>query len=174
MQTRLPQAGSTAFVESTRDHAASATRSASRLALPVILLVYVALAATFAWTTPAWQNPDEPAHYNYIAHIAQGKGLPYLQVGDYDQAYLEQLTRQKFPPHLSIESVRYESHQPPLYYMMAAPVFALTGGSLLALRLFNVLIGLAVVALIFFSVRTILPARPGSRSAPPPSSPSCP
>ena len=42
-----------------------------RLWLVVILLLYVVLAFRFASLTPAWQAPDEPAHYNYIAHIAQ-------------------------------------------------------------------------------------------------------
>ncbi|MEZ4834375.1 MAG: glycosyltransferase family 39 protein [Caldilineaceae bacterium] len=125
-----------------------------------LLITYLALATLFAVTTPAWQNPDEPAHYNYIAHIARGDGLPYLQMGDYDQLYLEQLTSRKFPPDLSIEPVRYEFHQPPLYYLIAAPVFSLAGGSLIALRLFNALMGVAVIALIFLTVRAIFPARP--------------
>ncbi|MBI1297127.1 hypothetical protein GC175_19435 [bacterium] len=124
------------------------------------LITYLALATLFAVTTPAWQNPDEPAHYNYIAHIARGDGLPYLQMGDYDQAYLAQLTSEKFPPNLSIEPVRYESHQPPLYYLLATPVFWLTDGSLMALRLLNALIGVAVITLIFLSVRVIFPAQP--------------
>ena len=59
-----------------------------RLWLVVILLLYVVLAFRFAALTPAWQAPDEPAHYNYIAHIAQTGSLPILQMGDYDQATL--------------------------------------------------------------------------------------
>ena len=141
-------------------HALRTTHYATRIILPFILLIYLALATLFAVTTPAWQNPDEPAHYNYIAHIARGDGLPYLQMGDYDQAYLAQLTSEKFPPNLSIEPVRYESHQPPLYYLLAAPVFWLTDGSLIALRLLNALIGVAVIVLIFFTVRLIFPDQP--------------
>ncbi len=126
----------------------------------LLLALYVALATLFAVTTPAWQNPDEPAHYNYIAHLAQGKGLPVLQPGDYDQAYLEQLKREKFPPQLSVEPVRYEFHQPPLYYLLATPVFWLTGGSLLALRLFSALLGGGVTLLVAAIARTLFPHRP--------------
>ncbi|MDI6834774.1 MAG: MarR family winged helix-turn-helix transcriptional regulator, partial [Rhizobiaceae bacterium] len=32
--------------------------------------VYLALASLYAIRTPAWQAPDEPAHYNYIRQIA--------------------------------------------------------------------------------------------------------
>jgi 4-amino-4-deoxy-L-arabinose transferase-like glycosyltransferase len=125
-----------------------------------LLITYLALAALFAVTTPDWQNPDEPAHYNVIAHIAAGKGLPYLQMGDYDQAYLSQLTSEGFPPELSIEPVRYEAHQPPLYYLIAAPIFWISDGNLLILRLFNAVIGLGIITLIFLSVRTIAPGQP--------------
>jgi 4-amino-4-deoxy-L-arabinose transferase-like glycosyltransferase len=125
-----------------------------------LLMTYLAIAILFAVTTPAWQNPDEPAHYNYIAHIAAGKGLPYLGMGDYDQAYLERLTSERFPEELSIEPVRYEFHQPPLYYLIAAPIFWIGEGNLLLLRLFNALIGLGVITLIFVSVRLILPRQP--------------
>ncbi|MBX3001668.1 MAG: hypothetical protein KF893_24305 [Caldilineaceae bacterium] len=125
-----------------------------------LLILYFALAVLFAVMTPDWQNPDEPAHYNYIAHIAAGKGLPYLQMGDYDQAYLEQLTSERFPPELSIETLRYEFHQPPLYYMIAAPLFWIGQGNLLLLRLFNAVIGLGVITLIFLSVHKIVPDQP--------------
>ena len=125
-----------------------------------ILTIYLALAVLFAVATPAWQNPDEPAHYNYVAHIAAGEGLPVLQVGDYDQDYLERLKEKKFPDELSVAPVRYEFHQPPLYYLLATPVFWLSDGSLLPLRLLSVLMGGFVVLLIFLSARTLFPTDP--------------
>lgn len=126
-----------------------------------LLLAYFALAFLFAGATPAWQNPDEPAHYNYVAFIATERRLPVLQMGDYDEAYLQRLKDEQFPPGLSIAPVRYEFHQPPLYYLLAAPVYWLSGGSLLALRLFSALLGAGVLLLIFASARTLLPHRPG-------------
>ncbi len=125
-----------------------------------ILFAYLALAILFAVITPAWQNPDEPAHYNYVAQIARGEGLPVLQMGDYDAAYLETLKSKRFPDNFPIDPVRYEAHQPPLYYLLAAPVFWLSGGSLSALRLFSALLGGAVIWLIFKTIETIWPERP--------------
>ena len=126
----------------------------------VILLVYLLLATLFAVTTPAWQNPDEPAHYNYIAFIATEGRLPVLQMGDYDEAYLQRLKDEKFPAELSIAPVRYEFHQPPLYYILAAPVYWLSGGNLLALRLFSALLGAGAIWLLSLCFQTVFPQKP--------------
>ena len=134
--------------------------NATASALLLILVVYAALGTLFAVKTPPWQNPDEPAHYNYIAHIATESQFPVLQMGDYDEAYLQRLKAEKFPPDLSIAPIRYESHQPPLYYLLAAPVYWLSGGRLLALRLFSVVLGGGVVLLIFLCARLTVPGSP--------------
>ena len=63
----------------------------SWLYLFVIIAAYALAAALFAVRTPEWQNPDEPAHYNNIAHIASGAGLPVLRAGDYNEYYLRAL-----------------------------------------------------------------------------------
>src|SRR6202162_3997951 len=120
---------------------------ASRLVLVLILIVYVWLGSLYAVHTPAWQVPDEPAHYNYIRAIVEQRALPVLQPGDYDQAYLERLKAELFPPDLPVTGIRYESWQPPLYYLLAAPIFAATGGSLVAVRLFTLLLGCGVIVL---------------------------
>ncbi len=137
----------------------SYSRATSYILL-LILLVYLALASLFAVKTPPWQNPDEPAHYNYIADVASERRLPLLEKGDYDGAYLERLKAEKFPPGLSIDPVRYESHQPPLYYVLSAPVYWVSGGSLLALRLFGVVLGAGVVLMVFLCARLALPESP--------------
>src|SRR4051812_22347933 len=119
----------------------------SRLALYLILILYVWLGSLYAVHTPAWQVPDEPAHYNYIRAIVEQHALPVLQAGDYDEKYLDQLKSQLFPPDLPVTGIRYESWQPPLYYLLAAPVFAASGGGLLAVRLFTLLLGAGVIVL---------------------------
>ena len=133
---------------------------ATAYVLASILIVYAALGTLFAVKTPRWQNPDEPAHYNYIAHIATEGRLSVLRMGDYDEEYLARLKVEKFPPDLSIEAVRYESHQPPLYYLLAVPVYWLGQGELLALRLFGVVLGGGVVLLIFLCAREVVPGLP--------------
>ena len=115
--------------------------------LGVILGGYLVIGTLYAAYTPAWQAPDEPAHYNYVRHLAERGELPILQAGDYPQAYLEQLKAARFPPQLSIAPLRYEAWQPPLYYVLAAPLYQLTGGGLLPLRLFSVALGAGTILL---------------------------
>jgi 4-amino-4-deoxy-L-arabinose transferase-like glycosyltransferase len=132
-----------------------------RTLLALILLLYLALAALFAVYTPAWQAPDEPAHYNYVRYLAENGRFPILQPGDYPHAYLEELKAQRFPPALSIAFIRYEFHQPPLYYALIAPFYLLFGGALLPLRLFSVLLGAGIVLLAYGVARRACPTRPG-------------
>jgi len=125
----------------------------------LIVLGYLVAASTFAVITPAWQNPDEPAHYNNIAHIAAGKGLPVLHPDAYDQAYIGQLLSEGFPPELAIDALRYEAYQPPLYYISATPFYLLGDGNLLVVRLFNVLLGAFAVLLLYASMVTVFPSK---------------
>jgi 4-amino-4-deoxy-L-arabinose transferase-like glycosyltransferase len=125
------------------------SRLAANITLVFILLTYLALGTAYALQTPAWQAPDEPAHYNYIQFIAQEKALPILEQGEYDQTYIEKFTRTpQNTASLSIDPLRYEDYAPPLYYLLAAPIYALTDGWITALRLFSVVLGgvLVVVA----------------------------
>jgi Dolichyl-phosphate-mannose-protein mannosyltransferase len=125
------------------------------LALGGILAVYFAFAAAFARFTPAWNNPDEPAHYVYIARIAETGTLPVLEPGDWDPVRLEPLIRSHFPPGTSIDFLRYEAWQPPLYYLVSAPVYRLAPpeARLQALHAFNILLGGASLALTYLVAR---------------------
>jgi len=131
-----------------------------RLWLLLICLLYLLVAANFVLKTPPWQAPDEPAHYNYIAHIATEGTLPILQMGDYNEGYRNLLVSERFPPEKSIAPLRYESYQPPLYYLLGAIVYRLTDGSLLAIRFFGLFLGLAVILLLYFTVEMVFPDKP--------------
>lgn len=133
-----------------------------RIALLAILAGYFIIGGLYAIRTPAWQVPDEPAHYNYIAQLAW-VGLPVLEEGDWNNEYLEALKRDAFNPDTiagNLFTVQYEDHQPPLYYLLAAPVFKIFDGKLIALRLFSLFIGGLVVLVAFGVVRRIFPAQP--------------
>ena len=134
--------------------------TSGRWALVAILLACAALGLLYAAYTPAWQVPDEPAHYNYIRGLVERGALPVMEPGDYDQAYLERLTAGRFPPDLSIAPLTYEDHQPPLYYLLAAPLYRLFDGALLPLRLFSVGLGLLLLVVTCRLVRTLFPDRP--------------
>ncbi len=131
-----------------------------RLALALVLLVYAITATLYAVYTPPWQAPDEPAHYNYIRALAEERALPVIEQGDYDQEYLGRLTSRKFPPELSIAPLRYEDHQPPLYYLLAVPVYLLFQGALIPLRFLSVALGLLLLTVVHRLARTLFPDRP--------------
>jgi 4-amino-4-deoxy-L-arabinose transferase-like glycosyltransferase len=131
-----------------------------RLIFTIIIITWLGLGGLYAVFTPAWQAPDEPAHYNYVHYVAVHRSFPELTDNCYDQEYLTQLVAHRFPPEFPLADVCYEYHQPPLYYALAAPIFRLTGGTLLAMRLVSVLMGAGVVMLTFFIGRTVFPRQP--------------
>jgi 4-amino-4-deoxy-L-arabinose transferase-like glycosyltransferase len=137
------------------------TSPRTRGLLALILLAYLILGVLFAVYTPRWQAPDEPAHYNYLRYLAENGRFPVLQMGNYPHGYLEEIKSRKFPPELSIDPIRYEYHQPPLYYSLAAPVYLLAKGNLLALRLLSVVFGAGIVLLAYATGRRIYPGWPG-------------
>lgn len=136
----------------------------TRVILALMLLFQFALGLLYATRTPLWQAPDEPAHYNYVRVLVETRSFPVLQQGDYDQQYLEKIKAAKFPPDLSIDSIRYEAHQPPLFYLLAAPVFiaarALNSDTVQWLRYMNVALGVVLSAIAFLIFARVFPANP--------------
>ena len=132
----------------------------------LLLAAYLTLGALYAVYTPLWQIPDEPAHFNYVKHLAEQRRLPVLQQGDYPAAYLEEIKAHKFPPDMSVDPIRYEFYQPPLYYGLAATIYVATASwplssQVVALRLLSVLLGTGVLWLAYRIVCEIfLSARP--------------
>ena len=123
----------------------------------LIIAAYLVIGTLYAVKTPAWQVPDEPAHYNYVRYIVEHRALPVLQPGDFDGKYIEQFATPENTFHLSIAPLRYESWQPPLYYVLATPIYLATNGSLLALRLFSVALSGLLIVVAFSIVRQIAP-----------------
>ena len=139
------------------------TRSRLEIALFLIILAgYLMAGALFAVYTPPWQAPDEPAHYNYVRQVAENGCCPRVETGDWQGDYLQQLTSARFAPELldRLDRIQYEDHHPPLYYLLASLVFKLSEGSLVALRLFSVLLGAATVALTYAIGKRALPGQP--------------
>lgn len=126
--------------------------------IALILLVYLILGGLYASYTPDWQAPDEPAHYNYVKQLADGR-FPIMQPGDYDEATKNEIVSSKFAPQYSIDSFTYEDWQPPLYYLLLTPVFWLADGSLLALRLTSLVLGGGVVLLAYVLARRLFPEK---------------
>lgn len=124
----------------------------------ILLAIYFGLGFLYATRTPAWQAPDEPAHYNYVRQLAAG-AFPLMEAGDYDQAYQSNVIGSRFDPQYSIAPFEYEDYQPPLYYLLLTPSYWLSDGSIVALRLTSVLIGAGVVALAYLTACNVFPDR---------------
>ena len=127
-----------------------------RWPLLLILISYLFVGGLYAAQVPAWQAPDEPAHYNYIRQLTEGN-LPVMAAGDYDQAYLDEIRTALFAPEYSIADIEYEDWQPPLYYLLLTPVFLLSNGSLFALRLVSLMLGAGVIWLAYSTARLLFP-----------------
>jgi uncharacterized membrane protein len=132
--------------------------------LGLILLWYVAIATAYAVTTPRWNNPDEPAHFNYIQELAATDRLPVLRPGDWDADLLERLKAAKFPNDQDIAPIRYEAHQPPLYYLIMSGSYRSSAGNttgvrVLALRILTALIAATTIVATFIAALILLPRR---------------
>ena len=136
--------------------------AAERIVFALVLLGYVVAGALYAINTPAWQAPDEPAHYNAIRQVAESGCCPLIEAGDWQGDYLAQLTSAKFAPELldRLGELQYEDHHPPLYYLLASLVYKLSAGDLIALRLLSVALGAAPVGLSYFVARPLAPRQP--------------
>jgi hypothetical protein len=137
------------------------SRRAERAWLAAILVAYLAIGSLYSRAVPPYNAPDEPAHANYARDVAAGR-LPVLRPGDWDADLLERLKAARFPPGSDVSPIRYESHQPPLYYLLIAPVARLTAGlgergQVVAMRLGTLLIGAAALLALFASARLLLP-----------------
>jgi 4-amino-4-deoxy-L-arabinose transferase-like glycosyltransferase len=109
-----------------------------------VLTAHCLLAIAYNLATPFGNNgypntPDEGAHFQYVAYVAREWRLPKFE---------------------GYAGVGYEAHQPPLYYFLAAVVYALTGGEGKAVRLLSTLCSAGVVWLVWLTLRRLTPERP--------------
>src|SRR5437763_6235850 len=74
-------------------------------ALAMLLAAYLALATAHNIATPVGVSPDELGHAEYIHYVVAHHR----------------------PPIFGPKGLVYEAHQPPLYYVLAAPVWAAAG-----------------------------------------------
>ncbi|MBI2954362.1 MAG: glycosyltransferase family 39 protein [Chloroflexi bacterium] len=137
--------------------------NAQRIGLAIILIAYFGLALLYATSVPKWNAPDEPSHFNYVKNIIETWTFPILTPGAYDFEYLEKAKAARFPDSMPVDSIRYESHQPPLYYMIASPLLLLTSETslntqVLILRLLTALFAAGTIALTFHIGRALFPA----------------
>jgi 4-amino-4-deoxy-L-arabinose transferase-like glycosyltransferase len=109
------------------------------LLLWIILAVSLALSILFALRVPFdGSNPDETSHLSYIRLLVERHGFVVFRAND--PAY-------------------FETHQPPLFYLLCVPVFALTGGSVFAVRLVSAALQLGTIVVAYRAGRNLFPDR---------------
>lgn len=95
------------------------------------VLLHTAVSLGYLQSLPLFNWPDEPAHFNVVRDLAQGRGLGVMEPQAWDPETLERLKSGHFQaledPVASAEiaGLRYQSHQPPLYYLAAAGLYRL-------------------------------------------------
>ncbi len=134
--------------------------------LYAILIAALVLTVSFAVKVPLGNNPDETTHLDYIRLMVAQKGL-VMFIPSKDRRPLPTSVQQTMQAREGMTELpegaisRDETHQPPLYYALAALVFAITsGGSVLALRLVALPFQLATVWVAWKAGRELFPNRP--------------
>jgi 4-amino-4-deoxy-L-arabinose transferase-like glycosyltransferase len=109
---------------------------------PLLLLLGVSAALTMLFSVRVpfedGSNPDEVAHFEYVQLIMQNRALVVFRPGD----------------------VLYsETHQPPLYYLLAQPLSLLSDGRLRFVRLTGLVIQLLTILLAYRAGKDLFPSR---------------
>lgn len=133
--------------------------------LVVVLVAALVLSVVFAFKVPLGNSPDETTHRDYIRLMVEQKGLITF-VPPKGRAPLPDTVKEKLLAREGMAELpegalsRDETHQPPLYYALAALVCALSGGSVLALRLVAVPFHLATIWVAWRAGKDFFPKRP--------------
>jgi hypothetical protein len=108
----------------------------------VVLVAGLVVRLAFVFLTPIFYAPDEQSHFNYIKHLAEKNSFP-VQTSKLGDA-----------------SNDWENNQPPLYYLVAAPIFSATQVvfhdqtlTVVAIRLLSVSLWLLNAWLVIVSLR---------------------
>ena len=150
--------------------------------LAILALLTLVRGVLYLAITPAWQGPDEPGHFEYVAllsalgHIPKPRpdteSIPALTVAINDAARsqrFEQFQRpidiqrldEQSPPVLA--GPREAGYQTPIYYLMLLPFFTLVRSQTILVQYYTLAltsVGLGVITVVAaaMTVRTLLPA----------------
>ena len=117
--------------------------AAPRWILAALLTLYTVLTLLLIACVPSAATPDEAGHWQYVEHLAVTRSLPVF--------------KGQPPPEPG-----YEFHQPPLYYLLCAPLWAglPAGAQQYACRFVALLCGLATVFVVWKTARRVFPDDP--------------
>jgi len=107
---------------------------------------------------------DELAHVSYVQDVAEQGALPRLG-RTYVSWQMEAIEQDTYPRrsaidprHYGLAGYSYEAFEPPLYYLLAVPAFAIPSNyrdKVIAVRLFDVLLLLSAVAVLALLARAL-------------------
>lgn len=119
-------------------------RTACSLVLTSILLVAVMRGALYASFMPPWGLIDEEQHVDYIQHLVEEHAIPvvgqtYLSGKIIDSLFATRrwevfrwpTPASRDPREMGFEGHSYEGYQPPLYYILLAPLYVALPGDIL-------------------------------------------
>jgi hypothetical protein len=149
----------------------------NRAALALLLLLASLHSAIFALWLPPWGLIDEAQHVHYIQHIAEQQAFPIAGESYLSDAIVASLfaTRRWETFHwptptgqdarsLGLEGHSYEAYQPPLYYLLMAPLYLALPSDILAkvygLRMAAVALSLVTVWAVYRVATLLLPHYP--------------
>jgi hypothetical protein len=143
-------------------------RAVLRALVVLQLVVIVVAGASTVARFPVFSPIDERAHYGYLQSIAESHRLPVITDWLSPQAVAVNDGTYPGPPRTPARSRGlggqvYEAFQPPLYYLLAAPAFAIAADyrdKVDWVRAFDFLLLLVAVALLYRLARCALPEQP--------------
>lgn len=120
--------------------------------LIALLALSLLLGIGYGLATPIGAAPDEAAHVRYVQILAEEHRLPVLRL-EHRRAVTES------------GDIEFEAHQPPLYYVLAVPFYALgkvaggAAGAAWGCRVLSLMITLAGTVLVWRLARVLVPSR---------------
>jgi 4-amino-4-deoxy-L-arabinose transferase-like glycosyltransferase len=112
-----------------------------------LLVASLVISVLFGLLIPLNSNPDETSHRDYIRLLIEHKGFVQFVPVPMDTVFGDKPTP-------------WETHQPPLYYLLCIPFHLLSGGSVFAVRMVSALLQLLTIWVTYRTCRDLFPNRP--------------
>jgi 4-amino-4-deoxy-L-arabinose transferase-like glycosyltransferase len=135
-----------------------------RLVIVSVLLLALVHGGLYASFMPPWGLIDEEQHLHYVQYVTEQQAIPHVGQTTLSPEILESAfstgRREHFhwpapasldPKDWGLEGQSYEGYQPPLYYLLLAPLYGALSGDILT-KLYTlrwVSVGLSLLTLVF-------------------------
>ncbi|MEA2170295.1 MAG: hypothetical protein QOF76_3595 [Solirubrobacteraceae bacterium] len=143
-----------------------APRLGGRATIAVLGLALALLGAVVVARFPIWAPVDERAHYEFVQSLAEDGRLP--EIDDVGSPEAQAIADRSWPRPSPVDPATqglagrsYEAFQPPLYYVLATPAYALIGDhrdKVFAVRVLDLLLYAIGAAMLALLARRLAPA----------------